>query len=349
MEERGMGFITPSDGSEDLFVHRSFLSDGQSLIVGAQVAFNPDYDTQKDKLVARNVRGAINKGAGKGVPGPPMYVQPPPPQLDAGSAAAIVHQALSASVHDLGVDVATLLAIAGYRKVVDPPQQRASPYGSVVATPPSGPPPHTMWPPAAQQPGPPVGGRVFGVVKSWIEERGMGFVSPSAGGEDHFVHRSFIADGNSLPIGSTIQFEPGWDVQKNKPVAKNITGAVTVSAPTAPPVYAQAPINALMPQIVPASAVPASIQNAVPPHAQALEGVQIGTVKAWYDTRGMGFISPNAGGADHFIHRSNLTDGNALREGAQVFFESSVDPMKGKPIAMNVSGAFMVEGGVPLQ
>ena len=28
MENRGMGFIAPSDGSADLFVHRSSLQDG---------------------------------------------------------------------------------------------------------------------------------------------------------------------------------------------------------------------------------------------------------------------------------------------------------------------------------
>ena len=28
MEHRGMGFIAPSDGSQDLFVHRSYLADG---------------------------------------------------------------------------------------------------------------------------------------------------------------------------------------------------------------------------------------------------------------------------------------------------------------------------------
>lgn len=31
MENRGMGFIAPSDGSQDLFVHRSYLADGGQL------------------------------------------------------------------------------------------------------------------------------------------------------------------------------------------------------------------------------------------------------------------------------------------------------------------------------
>ena len=32
MENRGMGFIAPSDGSADLFVHRSYLQDGGAVI-----------------------------------------------------------------------------------------------------------------------------------------------------------------------------------------------------------------------------------------------------------------------------------------------------------------------------
>jgi CspA family cold shock protein len=333
MEDRGMGFITPSDGSEDLFVHRSFLLDGTKLTIGAHVAFNPDYDTVKDKLVARNVRGAAAKGAGKGKgvpPHQPAYVQPPPPQLDAASAMSIVQQALSVSVRDLGVDVPTLLSMAGYRRVADPPPPRGSPYGA--PTPPSAPPP--------QAPAPPVGGRVWGVVRAWTEQRGMGFVAPSAGGDDHFVHRSFLQDGNSLTVGSTVQFEPSWDVQKNKPTARNLTGAVTVSTPGASAVFE--PLAA--PQVVPASAVPATIQHSAPSPPQVLEGAQLGTVKSWYEQRGMGFIAPNSGGADHFIHRSNLVDGNSLTEGAQVYFESAWDSGKNKLIAQNVSGAISTEG-----
>lgn len=59
MENRGMGFIQPHDGSADLFVHRSYLTDGGSLIVGSQVSFVSDYDPQKGKPVAKNVMGAV--------------------------------------------------------------------------------------------------------------------------------------------------------------------------------------------------------------------------------------------------------------------------------------------------
>merc|ERR1712066_1068311 len=54
-----MGFIRPQDGGQDLFVHRSQLLDGGSLIVGAEVTFEPSWNAQKQKPIAIRVSGAI--------------------------------------------------------------------------------------------------------------------------------------------------------------------------------------------------------------------------------------------------------------------------------------------------
>uniref|UniRef100_A0A7S2NUQ4 CSD domain-containing protein n=1 Tax=Zooxanthella nutricula TaxID=1333877 RepID=A0A7S2NUQ4_9DINO len=70
-----------------------------------------------------------------------------------------------------------------------------------------------------------------------------------------------------------------------------------------------------------------------------------GTVKVWLDERGMGFITPEAGGEDVFVHRSALLDGNCLQVGAPVVFEDGVDPLKGKRCAANVQGATNAPGG----
>lgn len=64
-----------------------------------------------------------------------------------------------------------------------------------------------------------------GTVKTWLEDRGMGFITPATGGEDVFVHRSFLADGQSLTIGSIVAYESAFDAVKNKPTAKNVRGA----------------------------------------------------------------------------------------------------------------------------
>lgn len=80
-------------------------------------------------------------------------------------------------------------------------------------------------PPPVSRP-PPVAGSQPGVVKAWYEERGMGFITPSAGGDDIFVHRTALTDGQTLVLGSPVTFEPGWDAQKNKAIATKCSGAV---------------------------------------------------------------------------------------------------------------------------
>ena len=63
----------------------------------------------------------------------------------------------------------------------------------------------------------------------------------------------------------------------------------------------------------------------------------IGTVKWFNETKGFGFITPEAGGKDVFVHFSAIQgDGfRTLREGQQVEFESEESP-KG-PQARNVT------------
>merc|ERR1739848_856939 len=68
-------------------------------------------------------------------------------------------------------------------------------------------------------------GRASGTVKAWIEERGMGFITPAGGGDDHFVHRSMLNDGQSLQVGAPVTFVPSWDALKDKPIANQVLGA----------------------------------------------------------------------------------------------------------------------------
>eukprot|EP00930_Biecheleria_cincta_P082703 TRINITY_DN72375_c0_g1_i1.p1 TRINITY_DN72375_c0_g1~~TRINITY_DN72375_c0_g1_i1.p1 ORF type:complete len:339 (+),score=49.71 TRINITY_DN72375_c0_g1_i1:27-1019(+) len=58
-----------------------------------------------------------------------------------------------------------------------------------------------------------------------------------------------------------------------------------------------------------------------------------GVVRAWYEDRGFGFIAPDAGGEDVFLHQKQLGDGLALAQGTPVCYELGVSGASGKPTA----------------
>ena len=62
-----------------------------------------------------------------------------------------------------------------------------------------------------------------------------------------------------------------------------------------------------------------------------------GTVKLWRE-KGFGFIVPDDGGADLFVHVSQIEDGNALQQGARVHFVKQYDHAKGMDRAVQVIG-----------
>ncbi|MCE6076730.1 cold-shock protein [Agrobacterium vitis] len=62
-----------------------------------------------------------------------------------------------------------------------------------------------------------------------------------------------------------------------------------------------------------------------------------GTVKFFNDDKGFGFITPETGGTDVFVHVSSLQQGSSLREGDKVSFEVGQDRKTGKSKAENVT------------
>ena len=61
-----------------------------------------------------------------------------------------------------------------------------------------------------------------GTVKSWSDEKGFGFIIPTAGGGDVFVHRNVIGVQCSLVAGKPVKYES--KIENDKPKATAVTG-----------------------------------------------------------------------------------------------------------------------------
>lgn len=66
-----------------------------------------------------------------------------------------------------------------------------------------------------------------------------------------------------------------------------------------------------------------------------------GTVKFFNDQKGFGFIQPDNGGPDMFVHVSALErcGMQSLSEGQKVTFTTAVDPRKGKEAVDQIAEA----------
>jgi len=64
----------------------------------------------------------------------------------------------------------------------------------------------------------------------------------------------------------------------------------------------------------------------------------IGTVKWFNPTKGYGFIQPEAGGADVFVHISAVERAGmrSLQEGQKISYEEQRDPKRNKSAAENL-------------
>ncbi len=63
--------------------------------------------------------------------------------------------------------------------------------------------------------------------------------------------------------------------------------------------------------------------------------MKTGTVKFFNEAKGFGFITPDGGGADIFVHASGLA-GGTIRENDKVEYDEGKDNKTGKTKAENV-------------
>jgi CspA family cold shock protein len=67
----------------------------------------------------------------------------------------------------------------------------------------------------------------------------------------------------------------------------------------------------------------------------------MGTVKFYNETKGFGFIAPNDGGKDVFVHATALERAgmSSLTDGQQVSFDTKADSRSGKIAVENIQAA----------
>ncbi|RKS72546.1 CspA family cold shock protein [Motilibacter peucedani] len=155
-----------------------------------------------------------------------------------------------------------------------------------------------------------------GTVRWFNADKGFGFLEPDDGEADVFVHfRAIVADGGfrTLEEGQRVEFER-VDGERG-PQAEDV-------------------------RLVAAEREP---QDAPPAVHEPASGLSLGTV-LWFDPdKGFGFLSPDDGGEDVFVHLSSLVGVHFLDEGQKVEFEVAEGPRgpqaeKVRPVADPAAG-----------
>jgi CspA family cold shock protein len=287
--ERGFGFNALGQEAEDLFVHASeIVSDGATKVLreGQVVEFEIGEGDRGPQ--ARRVRVTGDRAADTpvGVLGTVAWYEPAKGYgfitPDGGAAQIFVHS--SAIVGGGVVSEGQRVAFLVIDGEKGPQADHLLPLG----------------PQAAQQVVAPHG--VGGTVSWYDGDKGFGFITPESGGRDVFVHVRDLAGGlTELREGDQVTYDAA--VSEKGPQALDVRlarSSTPRSAPAAPTTRGRS-----------------GHQEAPGIPARGGEGVV-----ARYDAeRGFGFITPDAGGADLFVHVSVVRGAEALREGDRVRYQ----------------------------
>ena len=155
-----------------------------------------------------------------------------------------------------------------------------------------------------------------GTVKWYNPEKGFGFIERDGGGDDLFVHRSAVG-WQTLGEGDRVEFTEGHGPKG--PSAETIT--VIQTNPNPRPARGGGGGRSFE-SSVDVSSLP----------------VESGTVDRFDETRGFGFIKPDNGGADIFVHISAVQASglSGLTENQKVSFDTEPDRRGKGPKAVNL-------------
>jgi CspA family cold shock protein len=285
--ERGFGFLAPEDGSGDLFVHASeILGEGGARLLreGQAVEFEVGEGDRGPQARGVRVIGEVAADATLGLLGTVKWYEPAKGYGFASpdGGGAEVFVHSSAIVTGGVVTAGQRIAFLIGEGERGPQAEHVVPLGGGVAE------------PAADD-------GADGTVSWYDEGKGFGFIRPDDGGQDVFVQVRALAEGLTwLTEGDRVRYEV---LQGEKgPQARDLEL-----------------VKAAAPEVV---ATPSAVAGPARAKAQAAPARPGEGVVARYDAeRGFGFITPDAGGADLFVHLSVLGGAEPLQKGERVRYK----------------------------
>ncbi len=292
--ERGFGFLALGDDAEDLFVHASAIvgnDDGtRSLREGQAVEFEIGEGDRGP--IARRVRvtGDLPADASLGVLGTVTWYEPAKgygfATVDGGDAEIFVHSSaiVGGGVITEGQRVA-FLVVEGEK---GPQADHLLPLGADAGR-------------AGEHGADAVPDGADGTVTWYDAGKGFGFVTPDDGGQDVFVHaRALGGDLAELVEGDRVSYRLSEGEKGQQAQGVRLVGG------SRPRGGRPAPGRG-------GSGRPSG------GHAPARGGE--GVVSRYDADRGFGFITPDDGGPDLFVHVSVVRDGEVLYAGDRVRFQ----------------------------